>query len=104
MMHTKDILADELRKVGLTEMADRAAQGYYHDYLSPLAAPSITLANDLAEAARKSQDGGFSAIDIIALRQRHLNGDFDASPEESDDWAESPEGQAAFQSLIGKGR
>lgn len=98
-MHTKDMLADELRKVGLTDMADRAAQGYYHDYLSPLAAPSITLANDLAVAARKSQDGGFSAIDIIALRQRHLNGDFDATAEESNDWAESEDGQDAFRRL-----
>jgi len=101
-MHTKDMLANELRKVGLTDMADRAAQGYYHDYLSPLATPSIMLANDLAVAARKAQDGGFPAIDIIALRQRHLNGDFDASKEEGDDWAESPDGQDAFQLLMRK--
>jgi hypothetical protein len=101
-MHTKDMLADELRKVGLNDMADRAATGWYHDFLSPLDAPCITLANDLAVAARRAQDGGFSAIDIIALRQRHLNGDFDATKEESDDWAESPDGQDAFQLLMRK--
>jgi len=95
------MLADELRKVGLNDMADRAATGWYHDFLSPLDTPSITLADDLALAAARAQHCGFSA-DIIALRQRHLNGDFDASKEESDDWAESPDGQDAFQLLMRK--
>lgn len=36
-----------------------------------------------------------------ALRVRHLNGDFDASEEESDDWAASPDGQAAYSQLVG---
>ena len=36
-MHTKDILARELTKAGLSEMAAKAAIGDYHDFLSPLA-------------------------------------------------------------------
>jgi hypothetical protein len=36
----------------------------------------------------------------MALRRRVINGDFDASKEESDEWAESPEGQDTFKKLI----
>lgn len=92
-MHTKDFLAQELRKAGLTDMADRAATGYYHDYLSPLDMPSIQLANDL-DAVGSSQ--------AKALRNRHLDGEFDASIEESEAWAASPEGKAAMESLVKK--
>jgi hypothetical protein len=37
------------------------------------------------------------------VRQRHLNGEFDASLEESDAWAESPHGKAAFGELMKRG-
>jgi len=96
-MHTKDKLAAALREVGLDEMADKAATGYYHDYLSPLATPAITLVNDLAVAASR---GDHFKVGIIALRKRVINGDFDATSEESDDWAASEDGQAAFRSLL----
>jgi hypothetical protein len=36
------------------------------------------------------------------LRQRVINGDFDASSEESEAWAESEEGQDTFRRLINK--
>jgi hypothetical protein len=90
MTHTKDILAAELRNANLHEMADKAATGYYHDYLSPLAAPCIQLAEDLAKVGTP---------EALALRKRHLNGEFDATKEESDAWAASPDGQDAFNSL-----
>lgn len=97
-MHTKDMLAEALRKVGLDEMADKAATGYYHDFLSPLDMPEIQLVNDLAKASM-----GNPAKDLIlALRHEVMSGKYDASKEESDEWARSPEGQAAFNSLIGK--
>lgn len=90
-MHSKDFLAQELRAAGLDAMADKAATGWYHDYLSPLDAPAITLADDLAVAGTPA---------AMALRKRHLNGEFDATKEESDDWARSPEGQETFDRLI----
>ncbi len=34
-----------------------------------------------------------------AIRQRHHGGEFDASLEESDEWAASPDGRAAFDQL-----
>lgn len=92
-MHTKDFLAQELRKAGLTDMADRAATGYYHDFLSPLDVPSIELANDLEKAATPP---------ALKLRERHLDGEFDATIEESEDWANSPEGREAMQALVRK--
>lgn len=78
-MHTKDKLAAELNKAGLGKMALLAAQGYYHDFLSPLATPCLQLAADLAAAGTP---------EALALRARHLNGEFDASKEEGDEWFE----------------
>jgi hypothetical protein len=46
-LHTKDMLAEALREVGLDAMADKAATGYYHDYLSPLDLPEMVLVNQL---------------------------------------------------------
>jgi len=96
MTHTKDLLADELMKLGLINMSLQARGGYYHDFLSPLATPEIQLVNDLAEAARKRND---IRDPIMELRQRVINGDFDANREESDAWAASEEGQDAFRRL-----
>lgn len=89
-MHTKDILAAELDRANLPEMAAKAATGYYHDYMSPLAMPCMQLAADLADVGTQ---------EALALRERHLNGEFDATKEESDDWAAGPDGKAAFDML-----
>lgn len=92
-MHTKEILAMELTKAGLSEMAAKAATGYYHDFLSPLPTPCIQLETDLVAAGTPA---------ALALRSQHLNGEFDATLEESDDWAAGPDGQAAFAQLRGE--
>lgn len=89
-MHTKDKLAAELNKIGLMDMAIKAANGYYHDFLSPLATPCLQLAADLAAAGTP---------EAMALRDRHINGEFDATQEEADAWAASPEGRDAFGQL-----
>ena len=97
-MHTKDKLAAALREVGLDDMADKAATGYYHDFLSPLDFPEMQLEADLRNR-RDSPLHVHVKDQIEQLRQRHLNGDFDASLEESEEWAASPEGQDAFNRL-----
>ena len=89
-MHTKDILAEALLAADLGDMAAKAREGYYHDFLSPLDDPAMTLANDLARVGTPA---------ALAVRRRHLNGDFDANLEESDDWAASAEGQEAISRL-----
>jgi len=90
-MHTKDILAAELTKAGLPEMAAKAATGYYHDFLSPLDTPCLQLAADLAAVGTPA---------AMALRARHVNGEFDATKEESDDWAASSEGRKTLGLLF----
>jgi len=92
-MHTKDILADALRDAGLPTMAARAAEGYYHDYLSPLAMPEKMLCDELTSA-------GTSAA--LALYERVKQGDYDASEEEEEAWAASPEGVAAMQAFAAR--
>lgn len=77
-MHTTEKLAIALENAGLHKMAQRAREGYYHDYLSPLATPCLQLAADLTTI------GTAGALEI---RSRHLNGEFDATKEESDAWA-----------------
>jgi hypothetical protein len=73
----------------LQPMIARARTGYYHDYLSPLATPVVQLVIDLREV------GGHE--DLI---DRVMNGDFDATREESDRWAESEDGQETFRMLL----
>lgn len=89
-MHTKDLLAQELFKAGLTEMAEKAAEGYYHDFLSPLDNPCLQLVIDLVVV-------GTPEAKVLLVRLE--NGEFDASLEESNEWANSPEGQECFNSL-----
>jgi hypothetical protein len=99
-MHTKDKLAEALTAVGLTDMAKKASDGYYHDFLSPLDFPEMQLLEDLTEQRMKQAMGGPQWHAINNLRTRHLNGDFDANLEESEAWARSPEGKDAFNRLV----
>jgi hypothetical protein len=96
-MHTKDKLAAALRDVGLDAMAEKAAAGYYHDFLSPLELPALVLVTNLGAVATENPD---KAEAIEALRRRVTNGDFDASPEEGEEWANSPEGQDTMRRLM----
>lgn len=91
--HTTEILAEALEQAELPEMAKAARAGYYHDFLSPLDFPEMTLAAALA---------GVGTPAALAVRQRVIDGDFDATLEESEAWAKSPEGQATFKKLLPK--
>jgi hypothetical protein len=93
-MHTKDKLADALTQLGLIEMAAKARGGFYHDFLSPLPTPELQLISDLGAAASRLHDRSDA---IMALRQRVIDGNFDASEEESEAWANSADGQEAFR-------
>ena len=91
--HSCHKLARALRLAGLEGMAVQAEQGYYHDFLSQLTFPCHQLLEDLRVAER---NGNLAATALIA---RHLNGDFDATPEESEEWANSRDGQEAMSGL-----
>jgi hypothetical protein len=103
--HTTVKLARALRAVpdpGVAEsMIARAERGYYHDYLSPLALPELALVAELrAIANHPSRNGTRSRLVLLDIAQRVIDGEFDASKAESDAWAKSPEGRAAFASLV----
>jgi hypothetical protein len=86
---TTEKLAKALEAVNApTDMIQRARDGYYDDYKSPLAMPELQLLSD----AR--------ALGLETIAQGVINGEWDATKEESDEWAASPEGQAAFSELI----
>lgn len=98
-MHTKDMLADALQQVGLDEMSAKARTGFYHDFLSPLDLPEMALITALGAAVTAHPA---KADAIMALRNRVIDGDFDASAEESEEWAKSEEGQETFGRLVDK--
>jgi hypothetical protein len=98
-MHTKDTLAEALQATGLDDMAAKARTGFYHDFLSPLALPEMALITALGAAATLHPD---KADAIEALRRRVIDGDFDASDEESEAWAASQDGQDTFRKLLDK--
>lgn len=69
------------------QMVAAARAGYYDDFRSDLAFPLIALVDELR------------AIGQHPLAERVVAGEFDGTTEESDAWARSPDGQAAFREL-----
>ncbi len=89
MPSTTDRLADALTLVGApADMIQRAKEGYYDDFKSPLPMPLHQLVMDCHEH------------DLEDIAQRVIDGEFDSTKEESDAWAASPEGQQTFAELI----
>lgn len=81
-------------------MVQRAIDGHYHDFLSPLTFPEIQLVSDLRELASLPATPAASRPLLRELAQQVVDGEFDASKEESDAWAASPEGQETFAQLV----
>jgi len=91
-------LAQVLHAAGLFDLEKMARDDLFHDYLSPYALPDLELDNELLKVMRN----GATEVQRIAamhIRQRHHDGEFDATLQESDDWAESEDGQDAFNRL-----
>lgn len=96
-MRTRDRLAEELRKVAACAspgnaakyeaFAKRAETGEFDDFADTYICPVMQLHSELLAA-------GF-----IKFAARVANGEFDATFEESEEWARSPSGQAAAKEL-----
>ena len=96
-MRTRDKLAAELRKIAeqaspanaakYEAFAERAETGEFDDYADTYVCPITQLYTEL-------QAAGFTKF-----AARVANGEFDATKEESDEWARSPSGQEATKSL-----
>lgn len=99
--HTTVKLARALAEIpGMPpEMTKLAIDGYYHDYLSPLTFPEMQLVSDLQTLAKHPTTGPEARRMLAVMINRVIDGDFDASKEESDAWAASPEGQDTFRQL-----
>lgn len=98
---TSERLAQALEEIGLFQLAHRARADEFHDYRSPHEMPETYLIHLLAETARIETDPILQKR-ILALRAAVINGDHDASKEESDEWAASPEGQDVFRQFFEK--
>lgn len=96
---TSEILAQALENAGLNDMASMARLDHYHEFKSDVALPEMELERDLRQARDECPDPEGRAR-IEAIRQRLLNGDFDASYEESEEWTQSEEGRGVFDKLI----
>jgi hypothetical protein len=100
--HTTVKLARALKAIpGVPpEMIARARDGYYHDFLSPLDLPEVQLVADLRELADRAATPRNSRPLLRALAKAVIDGQFDASKEESDEWARSPEGQETMAAAM----
>jgi hypothetical protein len=97
--HTARILAAALEAAGAPrDMIDRAERGYYHDYLSPLAAPAVALVTELHAVANEELDPEVRAA-LFDLRADVMAGRHDASKAEGSAWAASPEGRETLREL-----
>ena len=95
-MKTRDKLAAELRKVAAVSgqhadkyeaFAKRAETGEFDDFADTYVCPITQLHMELTQA-------GFTKF-----AARVADGEFDATLEESEEWARSPAGQEAFAML-----
>lgn len=93
-------LADVLKAAGLMGLAMRAEQDEFHDFLSPHATPEMLLAEELAKLSGDPANSERARVAAHHIRNRLIDGEFDATKAESDEWAASPEGRAAFAALI----
>jgi hypothetical protein len=100
--HTTVRLAEALSAIpGVPrQMIQRAVEGHYHDFLSPLTFPEIQLVADLRELAALPATPRDSRPLLRDLAGQVINGEFDATPAESAAWAASPEGQETFLQLL----
>lgn len=101
-------LHDALKNVGLDDLAGRAATGEWNEYFGAYAFPQQQLTAEIqkefftvvAEAYKtgeKPDPKETKRANLInSITVRVMAGEFDATPEESKEWAASPEGQQTF--------
>ena len=79
---------------------NEARSGHYHDYASKLAMPITALIARLLLIANHPGTPAASRPILRDLAEKAKDGEFDATKEEADAWAKSPEGQETFAELI----
>jgi len=97
---TSQKLADVLRAAKFEELAKRAELDEFHDFLSEHATPTLMLDNELVAIIKNRGLKERAHVAAHHIRMRLHDGEFDASREESDAWAESPDGRETFNRLV----
>ena len=87
--HSSGRLAKALEEARYLDLAARARRHEFHDFLSPHATPAILLVKELRKRGKRASP----------LAQRVIDGEFDATKAESDEWAASAEGKADLDAL-----
>lgn len=93
-------LADALKAAGFAALATRAEADEFHEYFSPHGVPLMVLADELSAIIRTPSFSPRATQAAANIRARLIDGEFDASDEESDEWAGGEEGQETFRKLI----
>jgi hypothetical protein len=89
MAPTTERLATALLQAGAPPwMIENAKNGLYDDFKSEIAIPTVLLVAHLKR------------LGMQEFAQRVVDGEFDSTKEEAEEWANSPEGQETFRKLI----
>lgn len=87
---------------GLGDMPRRAREGHFDDFFAP---PEVAdgfelhhLVDELERRKRKLGPAGRRQVDAVIDAVK--TGEFDATPEESERWAASKDGQDTFRKLV----
>jgi hypothetical protein len=109
-VHTNERLAVRLEHIQRTVLSpderalfvpliNQARAGYYHDYMSPIPMPDVQLVCDLRELnERIAATHGVHGM-LNNLTSEVIDGKFEATVKEGEDWLLSDAGQAALKQL-----
>lgn len=85
LMPTRERLAQAIEKEdGPKWIIDKARQGYYDNYVSPLRFPINSLVEDLI------------SVSMFKMAHRAMDGDFDGNKDEVAAWAENVNSRTVF--------
>lgn len=109
-VHTNEKLAVRLEHIQRTvlkpddralfvPLINQARAGYYHDYMSPIPMPDVQLVCDLRELNTKIETPVGVRGMINNLTSEVIDGKFEATLKEGEDWLLTDAGQAALASL-----
>jgi hypothetical protein len=102
---TNEYLGRTLDDLGLHNMAERARLYHFDDYFCPDEVDDGANINHLVEELRMQRNAQRTlnpdnAIRINATMLLAMEGEFDGTKEESEEWAKSADGQETFRMLI----
>lgn len=96
---TSQHLADVLRAAGFDALAVRAEADEFHEFLSDHHGMPLSVLNNALVDLMQTAPVQRQRVAAAMIRERMIDGEFDADDAESEAWAESDAGQAMFREL-----